>query len=280
MFLNLHLSISHTQQTHTHTQHPVGLHRMVDQPIAEAAHNKHKRRTSMSAAEFEPAILAIKWLQTYALGRTATGVGWIQIIAGADSPKLTTRFHLVPMSGTRGTFKLCTSYVTMVGFVCNDAVQVLMKYCVTDCTQHFSIAWLTVVAVSGLVLWEIASTKGRCVCVCVCVWSHLTALTHGDVAHPMLTCWFWYTLLVIPNGVAQIWTLGKRDDVAAPNICGLSVRLHFMSPFLRLEFCGVFWIFGKFVKLRILIFVNRPISLLWSETWAMCKPVALSDLNH
>jgi hypothetical protein len=169
MFLNLHLSISHTQQTHTHTQHPVGLHRMVDQPIAEAAHNKHKRRTSMSAAEFEPAILAIKWLQTYALGRTATGVGWIQIIAGADSPKLTTRFHLVPMSGTRGTFKLCTSYVTMVGFVCNDAVQVLMKYCVTDCTQHFSIAWLTVVAVSGLVLWEIASTKGRCVCVCVCV---------------------------------------------------------------------------------------------------------------
>ena len=35
--------------------------------------------------------------------------------------------------------------------------------------------------------------------VCVCVWSHLTALTFGDVAHPMLTCWFWYTVVVIPT---------------------------------------------------------------------------------
>jgi hypothetical protein len=30
------------------------------------------------------------------------------------------------------------------------------------------------------------------------------------------------------------------------------MRLRFMSPFLRLEFCRVFWIFGKFVDLRIL----------------------------
>jgi len=43
-----------------------------------------------------------------------------------------------------------------------------------------------------------------CVCVYMCVSSHLTALTRADVTHPMLTCWFWYTLLVIPNGDAQI----------------------------------------------------------------------------
>jgi hypothetical protein len=63
----------------------------------------------------------------------------------------------------------------------------------------------------------------------------------------MLTCWFWYTPLVIPNGDAQIWTLGRRDDVAAPSICELSMRLRFVLPFLRLEFCGNFWIFVKFV---------------------------------
>jgi hypothetical protein len=33
------------------------------------------RRTSMSSAGFEPAIPAIEHLQTYALDRTATGIG-------------------------------------------------------------------------------------------------------------------------------------------------------------------------------------------------------------
>ena len=37
--------------------------------------NKHKRRTSMTLAGFEPAIPAIKQLQTYALHRTVTGIG-------------------------------------------------------------------------------------------------------------------------------------------------------------------------------------------------------------
>ena len=49
-----------------------------DQHVAEAAtyttHSKHKRRTSMPSVGFEPAIPAIKRLQTYALERTATGI--------------------------------------------------------------------------------------------------------------------------------------------------------------------------------------------------------------
>ena len=38
-------------------------------------HNKHNRRTSMTSAGFEPAILAGKRRQAYALNRTATGIG-------------------------------------------------------------------------------------------------------------------------------------------------------------------------------------------------------------
>jgi hypothetical protein len=37
--------------------------------------HKHKKRTSMPRAEFEPAIPATKWLQTYALECAATGIG-------------------------------------------------------------------------------------------------------------------------------------------------------------------------------------------------------------
>jgi len=50
-----------------------------DQPGTEGAtyttHNKDNRRTSMLPAGFEPVILAIKGLQTYALDRAATGFG-------------------------------------------------------------------------------------------------------------------------------------------------------------------------------------------------------------
>jgi len=69
---------------HTHT-HPVGLLWASDQPVAEAAtyttHNKHNRRTSMPSAGFEPAIPAIERLQTYPLGRTATGICLFSIMA-------------------------------------------------------------------------------------------------------------------------------------------------------------------------------------------------------
>jgi hypothetical protein len=63
-----------------HTQ-PVRLLCMSDQLVAEAAtcikHNKHNRRTSMTSAGFEPAIPAIKRLQTYALDRTSSWIGCI-----------------------------------------------------------------------------------------------------------------------------------------------------------------------------------------------------------
>jgi len=49
---------------------------MIDQLTAEAAtcttHNNHKRRKFMPSTGFEPAIPAIKRLQTYALDSTAT----------------------------------------------------------------------------------------------------------------------------------------------------------------------------------------------------------------
>jgi hypothetical protein len=52
---------------------------MRDQLVAEAAahttHKKHKRRTSMFSAVFEPSIPAIKRLQAYTLNRPATGIG-------------------------------------------------------------------------------------------------------------------------------------------------------------------------------------------------------------
>ena len=70
---------SHTNTfTHKNT-HPVGLLSISDQPITEAAtytsHSQHNRRTFMLSAGFEPAISATKWLQNYALDRTATGIG-------------------------------------------------------------------------------------------------------------------------------------------------------------------------------------------------------------
>jgi len=52
---------------------------MSDQPSAERAsqttHNKHKTQTFMLSAGFETAIIRIKRLYTYALDRTATGIG-------------------------------------------------------------------------------------------------------------------------------------------------------------------------------------------------------------
>jgi len=57
---------------HTDT---VGLLCTSDRLIAEAAnfttHNKRNRRTPMPSAEFEPAIPAMRRLQTYTLDRTA-----------------------------------------------------------------------------------------------------------------------------------------------------------------------------------------------------------------
>jgi hypothetical protein len=52
---------------------------MSDLPVAGAAtyttHSKHKRRTAMPSVGFETAIPAIRRLHTYALDRTANGIG-------------------------------------------------------------------------------------------------------------------------------------------------------------------------------------------------------------
>ena len=67
-------------RSHTIKQgHPVVLLWTSDHLISKAAtcttQNKHNRRTSMPSAGFEPAIPAIKRLQTHALDHTATGIG-------------------------------------------------------------------------------------------------------------------------------------------------------------------------------------------------------------
>jgi hypothetical protein len=75
----LEVTRSHTIR-HTHTR-PVRLLWTSDQLVAEAAtnttHNKHKRRTSMPWAGFEPAIPAIQQPQTYAFDRTATEIDFL-----------------------------------------------------------------------------------------------------------------------------------------------------------------------------------------------------------
>jgi len=58
--------------SHRHTE-PVGFLSTSDQLLAQAAtyktHNKHKRRTTMASAGFEPTIPETKRLENYALDR-------------------------------------------------------------------------------------------------------------------------------------------------------------------------------------------------------------------
>jgi hypothetical protein len=72
--------ILEVSRTHTHR---LGLLWTSDQLVAEAAtcttHNKHKRWKTMSSAGFVPAVPTIKRLQTYALDRTATGIGTVML---------------------------------------------------------------------------------------------------------------------------------------------------------------------------------------------------------
>jgi hypothetical protein len=69
--------LDHTQ-LYTHT-HPLGFLWMSDHLVADVAtcttHKKHKRRTSMSSARFEPPIPTIKRPQTYTLAQTDTRLG-------------------------------------------------------------------------------------------------------------------------------------------------------------------------------------------------------------
>jgi hypothetical protein len=73
------VSLYTSRQTDTHS---VGLLWTSDQPVAEAAtytaHNKQRRRASMSSAGFEPAILASKRPQTYTLDNRAIGTDSLQ----------------------------------------------------------------------------------------------------------------------------------------------------------------------------------------------------------
>ena len=67
-------SIDHTQldtNIYTHTQTQTS-DRLFAQAATYTTHNKHKRRTFVPSAGFEPTIPAIEWPQTYALDRAAS----------------------------------------------------------------------------------------------------------------------------------------------------------------------------------------------------------------
>jgi hypothetical protein len=84
VFWITHTHTSRHTQTHTHVHaQTVGLLWTIDKHVAKAAtyttRNKQYRRTSMPSEGFKPAIPAVKRLQTYALGSTATGIGFFFI---------------------------------------------------------------------------------------------------------------------------------------------------------------------------------------------------------
>ena len=64
--------------THSHRRTP--LHEWSARRRGRYLHNKHKRRTSMPSAGFEPIIPAVERLQTYAFDRAATGISSLGVI--------------------------------------------------------------------------------------------------------------------------------------------------------------------------------------------------------
>jgi len=84
--------LDHTQldiDTHTHIL-PVGLSWTSVQFVTESAqHNTQKRRKSIAVASYEPAILASKQSQNYALDHTSIRIGHVSLVP--------TKFH-VPTS--------------------------------------------------------------------------------------------------------------------------------------------------------------------------------------
>jgi hypothetical protein len=76
--LIVEVSMSHTH-THTHTVGRSPPDEWSARRRGRYLHNKHKKRISMPSAGFEPAVPAVRRLQTCALDRTATGVGRLHI---------------------------------------------------------------------------------------------------------------------------------------------------------------------------------------------------------
>jgi hypothetical protein len=108
--------ISHkTGHTHRHTKtHTVGLLFTSDQPVSEAAtcttQNKHKRLRATTSAGFEPAIPAIRRLQTYNLDCTATGDGLHFLVYN--------NFHSIAYRAVK--FGLSTQFVRTVTERCDN----------------------------------------------------------------------------------------------------------------------------------------------------------------
>jgi len=61
--------------THARARGRIPLNKWSARSTGRYIHNKHKRRTSMSSAGFEPAIPAVELLQPCVFDRTANGSG-------------------------------------------------------------------------------------------------------------------------------------------------------------------------------------------------------------
>jgi hypothetical protein len=81
-YMGLGLLVSSWFQGHTHFRHTTVGRTPLDEWSARrrdlylTTHNTHKKQTSMPPVGFEPAIPASERLQTHALDRMATGIGW------------------------------------------------------------------------------------------------------------------------------------------------------------------------------------------------------------
>jgi hypothetical protein len=137
--------------------HPVGLLCTSDQLVAEAAtyrkNNKHKKRTSMPSAGFEPAIQSER-IQTYVVDRTATGF----CPSGIHHSKCYTAANLLTLLPRKPSIKVQLSLSTPLTHRGGTA----------ELQLHSLLTWATV--------------GGRCRCRCRC------RLSHGCTApRPMYT---------------------------------------------------------------------------------------------
>ena len=113
------------------TPHSVGLLWTSDHPVAETStwqHSTHNRQTSMPPAEFEPAISASEWPQTYALDRAVAGIGDLQF---------TGRKYLVPSRCCTAGHGACWYYVIPFIYFTRDCKWAYWTKLHTEFTKAF-----------------------------------------------------------------------------------------------------------------------------------------------
>jgi hypothetical protein len=109
------VSISHPirHNTHTHTHGRTPLNKLSASRRGRYLHDTHNRRTCMVPAGFEPAVSAIKRLQTYAFVRAAIRIGrfksyCIIMIEAAGSSETLQQLHYITRRNNLVLYIQCT----------------------------------------------------------------------------------------------------------------------------------------------------------------------------